>query len=289
MSSHQHAYLPSRAVLRLSGVDTRPFLQGLISNDVEKISAERAIYAAFLTPQGKFLHDMFIAADGDDLLLDCEAERMDDLLERLKLYRLRSKVEITPAEYCRVVAIFGDGALPALGLAADAGAATRSGDMVVFVDPRLAGAGARALVPAGADVGCLGKEVSADVYDAHRLRLGLPDGSRDIVVDKAILLESGFEELNGVDFQKGCYMGQELTARTKYRGLVKKRLLPVVIEGEALPGAEIIANGKNAGELRSVHEGRGIALIRLEALDSGAPMTAGEARISAETPDWLSR
>jgi folate-binding protein YgfZ len=289
MSDLHYAYLPSRAVLRLSGADVRPFLQGLISNDVEKVSPDRAIYAAFLTPQGKFLHDMFIAADGDDLLLDCEAGRRDDLIKRLKLYRLRSKVEISSAEECRVVAIFGDSALPALGLTADAGAATQSGGTVAFVDPRLAAAGARAFVPAGSDASGFGDEVSADVYDTHRLRLGLPDGSRDMVVDKAILLESGFEELNGVDFQKGCYMGQELTARTKYRGLVKKRLLPVVIEGEAQSGAEITANGKNAGELRSVHEGRGIALIRLEALDSGAPMTAGEARISAETPDWLSR
>jgi folate-binding protein YgfZ len=134
-------------------------------------------------------------------------------------------------------------------------------------------------------------------YDAHRLSQGLPDGSRDMEVEKAVLLECGFEELNGVDFQKGCYMGQELTARTKYRGLVKKRLLPVAIQGPKdmtapAPGTQITLDGKDAGEMRTAHGNAGLALIRLDAFDkariAGVPLMAGAVGVSAWKPEWMS-
>jgi folate-binding protein YgfZ len=166
-----------------------------------------------------------------------------------------------------------------------------------YVDPRLTAAGVRLILPAHDAVDMLraagfAEATEAD-YDAHRLSYGLPDGSRDMEVDKAVLLECGFEELHGVDFAKGCYMGQELTARTKYRGLVKKRLLPVAIAGDAPPaGTPITLDGKDAGELRSVQGKAGIALIRLDAFDKarieGVPLMAGSVPLSAWTPEWMS-
>ena len=292
MTDLHYTILTSRTVLKISGDDARSFLQGLVSNDLDRVSATHAIYAAFLTPQGKFLHDMFIASVGGELFLDCEAARADDLKKRLSLYRLRAKVEIAPAPEMNVAALFGPDILNHLQLSDEPGQARTldagEGDGTIYVDPRLAAAGARAIVRKADQLAELGLSTGTeDEYDRHRLNLGLPDGSRDIVVDKALLLESGFEELNGVDFDKGCYMGQELTARTKYRGLVKKRLMPVAIAGDAPPpGTEILAGGKNAGELRSSAGGHGIALIRLEALEAGHPMIAGDAEITPARPDW---
>jgi hypothetical protein len=178
---------------------------------------------------------------------------------------------------------FGDDALADLDLPAAPGRARADGQGIVFVDPRLAALGARAFLPRQAlpaETGSL-----AD-YDRLRLALGVPDGSRDLPVDKAILLENGFDELNAIDWEKGCYMGQELTARTRYRGLVRKRLMPVAIEGAApAPGTPILLGDKEAGEMRSAQGDVGLAMIRLEALGQG-PLTSGEARLTPKKPDW---
>ena len=281
------AVLTSRAALSLTGPDAIPFLQGLVSNDVEKATPGHAVYAALLSAQGKFQHDFFVAAhpSGEGLLLDVEAARLDDLARRLKIYKLRSKVAIERADGWIVAAAWGDDAERALSAIEGA---------VAYADPRLAAAGVRLMLPDGAlaALAQLGERCDDAAYDSHRLGLGLPDGSRDIEVDKAVLLECGFEELHGVDFQKGCYMGQELTARTKYRGLVKKRLLPVAIQGEApAPGTPITLDGKDAGEMRSAQGGAGLALIRLDAFDKaridGVPLMAGATPVSAWTPDWM--
>jgi len=125
-------------------------------------------------------------------------------------------------------------------------------------------------------------------YDQLRLSLGVPDGSRDLVLDKSILLESGFDELHGVDWNKGCYIGQELTARTKYRGLIKKRLFPVRIDGPAPePGSIISADGHEAGEMRSSRDGVGLALLRLEAVADGRSLAVGDASVVPIAPDWM--
>jgi folate-binding protein YgfZ len=272
-----------RALIALTGPDRHSFLQGLVSNDVTRATAERAIYAAFLTPQGKYLHDIFIASEGERLLIDCEVARRADLLKRLSIYKLRAKVLLALADDLAVGLHFGAGALEALGLAAEPGQAKVEADGVVYVDPRLAALGARAILPAGrmpAETG-----TPAD-YDRLRISLGVPDGSRDLQVEKAILLENGFDELNAIDWNKGCYMGQELTARTRYRGLVRKRLMPVAIEGEApAPGTPLLLGDKEAGEMRSAAGDIGLAMVRLEALGQGA-LAAGAAKLSPRKPDW---
>jgi folate-binding protein YgfZ len=287
----QFAALPARALLSVTGPEARPFLQGLISNDIEKAAPGRAIHAALLTAQGKYLHDFFIAARGDGaLLIDCEAARRDDLRKRLMIYRLRSKATIEALDGWSVFAVWGDGALPALGLGADAGAAAPFGGGVAFVDPRLAALDARALLAddgAGALTGLM--PADADAYDRWRLSHGVADGSRDLEPEKSILLESNFEELNGVDFDKGCYVGQELTARTKYRGLVKKKLVPVELSGAAPePGTQIFLDGKDAGTMRSARDGHGLALLRLDALAAAkGTLTAGDVRLVPRLPGWM--
>ena len=287
-----HLIAEQRGLVAISGDDRAAFLQGLVSNDVSRVSAERTIYAVLLTPQGRFLHDFFIAAIGDTLYLDCEAQRRDDLRRRLSIYRLRSKAILADATVEFAVALlYGADLRERLGLNDEPGAAKPWEGGVVYIDPRLPALGARTILPRVQAAEILARAGvapgNAVDYDRLRLSLGVPDGSRDLPVEKAILLENGFDELNGIDWQKGCYMGQELTARTRYRGLVRKRLLPVEIDGPLpAPGTPVMAGDKEAGEMRSGIDGLGLALLRLEHLDA-APLMAGSSRLRPRTPDWM--
>jgi folate-binding protein YgfZ len=282
MSARQFSLLPHRSVIAVGGPDRVEFLQGLISNDATKVAPGQAVWAALLTPQGRFLNDMFVVDGGTDtLLLETERERATGLARKLAMYKLRSKVTVEDrGEALEVAAAFGPDAARALPIAG-----TTS-----FVDPRLPELGVRVIAPAGKTAATLQTQgfsaAPAHVYDALRLVLGVPDGSRDLPVEKALLLESGFDELHGVDWDKGCYMGQELTARTKYRGLVRRRLMPVHVEGPLpAPGTLVHLDGKEVGEIRSGSGNRALALLRLEARDG--VLTAGGARIVPEIPGWM--
>ncbi|NQU60568.1 MAG: folate-binding protein YgfZ [Rhodospirillales bacterium] len=294
--------LEDRGILAISGEDRVSFLQGLVSNDVKKAGPGRAIYAALLTPQGKYLHDFFIVEQNGALLLDCEKARLEDLIKRLTLYKLRVDVTLQDrSDELTVAAIFGDGWAAwakGAGLPDSPGAAAAFGEEgIVYADPRLADVGGRAIVLAnGAEMAFESadfKTASAADYDRLRLQLGLPDGSRDMIVEKSILLESGFDELGGVDWDKGCYMGQELTARTKYRGLVKKRLMPVTFDGPPpAPATPIMLGEKEAGEVRSSvateDGGVGLALMRLEAIeDVSAKLIADGVSVAPSKPGWM--
>ncbi|WP_417815227.1 YgfZ/GcvT domain-containing protein [Thalassospira alkalitolerans] len=297
MSETLYTPLPDRAVIRVSGPDRISFLQGLVSNDIEKITADHSGYGALLTPQGKFLFDFFIyQQDQDSLLIDCErgedGARAAEFYKKLRMYKLRAKVELTDVtESYDVITVFGDGALTALNLPDTAGATAPLADGIKAVDPRLSLIGARVLLPKNelpqmAAIGAT--ESDAATYHQRRVTLGLPNGSEEMEIDRAILLENGFEELGGVDFKKGCYMGQELTARTKYRGLVRKRLLPITIIGPAPETGTAIMNGdKEAGIIRSIHGNGGLALIRLERIGNDAELTAGDTKITVHVPDWV--
>lgn len=297
MTGATHVELAERGVLAVAGAEARGFLQGLISNDVLRVGPLAAIHAALLTAQGRYLHDFFVVEIAGVLYLDCEAARRDDLMKRLRLYKLRAKVTLEDATpRFAVFALPGAPALAALELGGEPGAAGPLGGGIAFVDPRHAAMGARAILPrdgATAALAALGFAAGdRAAMEKLRLSLGLPDGSRDLVVERSILLENGFDELNGVDWKKGCYVGQELTARTKYRGLVRKRLLPVAIEGPAPePGAAITYADQEAGEMRSSANGMGLALLRLEFLDKlaaqGGALMAGAARLTPKKPEWV--
>jgi hypothetical protein len=292
MAQGNFVVLEDRGVLAVSGADRRLFLQGLVSNDVEKVAPDRALYAALLTAQGKYLHDFIMVEEGEAIWLDAEAARLADLRRRLSIYRLRARVELAERPELAVAAVFGEAALAALGLGVEPGTARQLVGGIVLADPRLATLGARAILPRDAlrpALLALGlAEADFAAWDRHRLALGIPDGSRDLVLDKSILLEAGFDELNGVDWQKGCYVGQELTARTKYRGLIKKRLFPVRIEGPAPPpGTMVTSDGRDAGELRSSRDGQGLALLRLDAVGEGRTLSADAATLVPLHPDWM--
>jgi folate-binding protein YgfZ len=289
MTQGQFAVLEGRAILAIGGPDRASFLQGLVSNDTARISGERAVYGALLTAQGKYLHDFIMIEVDETIWLDGEAARLADLKRRLALYRLRAKVTLDERPELAVAAVWGD---KPLGLPDSPGAARTFAGGVAFVDPRLAVLGVRVIAPrerlraalSDSDV----SETDFAAYDRLRLSFGVPDGSRDLMLDKSILLESGFEELNGVDWDKGCYIGQELTARTKYRGLIKKRLFPVRIDGPTPePGALVTLDGHDAGEMRSSRDGIGVALLRLEAVAAGHKLQVGDTTIHPVRPDWM--
>ena len=279
MSASHFALLPHRSVIAVGGPDRAEFLQGLISNDTAKVGPGRAIWAALLTPQGRFLNDMFVVEDAHGtFLVETERERAAALARKLKMYTLRSKVTVEDRTATMEVAVVfepdAEQVLPVAGATA-------------FVDPRLPELGVRVLAPAGQAAALLKlPEAPLAEYEALRLRLGVPDGSRDLIVEKGLLLESGFDELHGVDWQKGCYMGQELTARTKYRGLIKRRLFPVRVEGPLPPsGTPVQRDGREVGEIRSGQGDRAIAMLQLEAA-SGA-LVAENSRIIPERPAWM--
>jgi hypothetical protein len=264
------ALLPERGVVEVTGEDRVTFLQGLVSNDVAAGEPGRAIWAALLTPQGKWLADFFVFADGERLLLDCARDQAGLVVTTLSRFRLRAKVALrdASAEFA-VHAGWGGAAIP--------------DGAIVAADPRLPEAGWRALA-----AGPLPADVEEAAYDLHRLALGLPDGARDLEAQKSVLLEGGFDELGGVSWTKGCYMGQELTARTKYRGLLKKRLFPVAVAGGMpAPGTPVTLAGAEVGEMRSGRDGLGLALLRIEAVEAGGDLACGAAMLTPRIPGWM--
>lgn len=295
MQENGYILVESRGLVTVGGADRVEFLQGLISNDIRRVAPDRAIWAALLTPQGKYLHDFFVTEIGGTFFLDCERDRLMDLGQRLSRYKLRAKADLGIADGYIVAVLPGKAAPDRAGLPAEPGAARALSGGVLYVDPRLAEAGVRAVLPKEGGEAALNSLgfVPGQFADYERLRLeyGLPDGSRDLVVEKSTLLESNFDELHGVDWNKGCYMGQELTARTKYRGLVKKRLVPVDIAGDTPPpGTQVLMGDKDAGEMRTALDGKGIALLRLERLDQALSgdgvLKAGDATLTPRKPDW---
>ena len=270
---HHLAPLPDRTAIAVEGPDRVAFLQGLVSNDVAAAAPGRAVWAALLSPQGKWLADFFIFSDADRLLLDCERAQAPMLVQRLSRFRLRAAVTIAP---CAALAVY---------VAWNATPAAPEGALLA-PDPRLPDAGWRLLSPTP-----LLATAAAEDWDLHRLALGLPDGSRDLEADKTVLLEAGFDELNGVSWTKGCYMGQELTARTRYRGLLKRRLVPVSAEAALPPpGTSVLrADGPEAGAevgtLRSSRDGIGLAVLRLDALH--APLLCGGLSLTPRILGWM--
>jgi len=256
------ALLEDRAVIAVAGPEARPFLQGLITNDVERLEPGKGLYAALLTPQGKILFDFFLVEGDGAVLIDCHAASRDALLKRLTLYKLRAKVVLEARDQLAVLAEW-DGAEAKYAIA--------------YPDPRLAALGRRAIISKGEMRQDL---LSAPAYHAHRLALGVPEAG-DFGTDRMFALDADLDELHAVDFKKGCYVGQELTARMKHRGTARKRLLPV--QGE--PGAAVTAGGKDIGEVVSAD----FALVRLDRLEdaAGAPVTIGSSVVELRRPAWL--
>ena len=267
------AHLSSRALIAVSGEDWRSFLQGLITQDVETLSAGEARFAALLTPQGRLLYDLFVVGREDGAWLDVEAAHRDAFLQRLTMYRLRAKVQTAKDE--APVSILFDG---------DAGVRpARPKEGFWVADPRLPQLGWRgygAPSPPGA--------TAADeaVREAQKLRLGVP-GPADWGSDKTYPIEANFDLLNGIDFKKGCFVGQETTSRMKRRGSIKSRMLPIRFEGPApAPGSEILAGELRAGQVLSGREASAMALVRLDRA-IGADLRVDGRPVRLDRPSWL--
>ncbi len=255
------AALASRALIRLGGPDWRSFLDNLISQDVETLAPGEARFGALLTPQGRLLFDLFVVGREDGAWLDVQADQRTALTQRLTMYRLRAKVEIA-ADDTPVLA--------ALGPKSGAG---------WVADPRRPELGARGY---GVDQAAT---VGEDAYDVWRLALGVP-GAADWGTDKTYPIEADFDLLEGIDFQKGCFVGQETTSRMKRRGQIKNRMLPIAFDGPPPAfGTEVLAGELRAGEVLSGRDGRAMALLRLDRI--GGPLTADGRTVTVDWPAWM--
>lgn len=276
--------LPSRALFRLTGADSCEWLQGLITNDVEHLESEGALYAALLSPQGKILFDFLVYQAADGLLIDCEASALEALMKRLSMYKMRSDVTLTPEPELGVISSCTplDTNLPHVEIAVQ--------------DPRLEKLGFRMvgdLARMKHDYEEQGHKVDGEnVYRDYLMQLGVPNGEADFAPGKAYPLESNFDELNGISFTKGCFIGQEVAARMKHKATLKKRALPVVSDG-AMPeaGTDVRAGDAKLGEVLSGSGHAGLALIRLaewqEAVAQDLPFHANGVKLRIVTPEWL--
>jgi folate-binding protein YgfZ len=279
MSECQATLLSDRAVVQVTGPATRAFLQGLITNDIDKAKSGSAIHAGLLTPQGKILFDFFVVLAGDGFLFELARAKACEFVQRLGFYKLRAQVDIAEDPSVRVVA--AEGVPPRLPDGA-----------IAYADPRLPELGLRLLLPANASIGDLGCGLgNEDEYHAKRIALGVPEGGRDYAFGDTFPHEALFDQLNGVDFKKGCFVGQEVVSRMEHRGISRKRIASVKGEGPLPPsGTEITIGGNSIGTLGSVSGHSGLALLRLdraeEAQAAGQPLRAGDVTIALNIPTW---
>ena len=274
----QSAFLPDRGVIRVTSEEAAKFLQGLVTCDVTAIPEGEARFGALLTPQGKIVVDFLVFAApegiGGGFLIDAPRALAADLAKKLAFYRLRAKVAVEDqSDQLGVTAFWGKDDRPAVG-------------GVVARDPRHPALGWRMIAP-------LPLEIVADAgaYDAHRIRLGIPEGGRDFIYGDTFPHEADMDQLAGVDFHKGCYVGQEVVSRMQHRGTARTRVIPVAFpDFPPMEGLDVTAGDKTIGVMGSAAEGHGLAKLRLDrvadALAAGEPITAGGIAISPRKPDW---
>lgn len=274
------AYLNERGVVRVSGAEARALLDRLLTSDIDAVSPAEARHAALLTPQGKIIIDMIVTQapeeDGGDFFLDVPRALAPDLVKRLIMYRLRAKIEIMDVS-------------DDLGVAAVWAEPTPSGEeALIYADPRLPEMGFRMIGPRD-DMAGLG---SSEAYHAHRIALGVPEGGQDYVFSDAFPHEALMDQLGGVDFRKGCYVGQEVVSRMEHRGSARSRIVPVVFGAGIVPvdGMDALAGERVVGRIGSCANGRGLALLRLDkvadALAAGTALTAGGLTFRLEKPAY---
>ena len=268
----------SRIVLRMAGADARAVLQGVVTNDVDAVAPGQAVYAALLTPQGKYLSDFMLLDGGDGaVLIDVAREQAAGLAQRLKMYGLRRDAVLSVEEDCEVSLVW------AASGGEDLEWPSQGGSKILIADPRDPALGLRRY---GSDAEGWMREAGVSAAsqadrDALRIALLVPETGIELVPDETYVLEAGFERLSGVDFSKGCYVGQEVTARMKHKTELRKGLVRVRVEGDAEPGTAITVGGKPAGTIYTQIGGAGLAHLRLDR--AGPDMEAGAARVAYDT------
>jgi len=276
MSNARFVAFARRGVVAVGGADAQKFLNDLITAEIGRAADGRAVYGGLLTPQGKILFDFIIFPDSGRLLFDLPVALVADFVKRLTFYRLRAKVEIADITAERMVVATWGGERPIIG-------------GIVAADPRLADLGYRAIVAkgtAGPPDHILASEAE---YDVHRIGLGVPEGGIDFAFGEAFPHDADMDQLGGIDFDKGCYVGQEVVSRMQHRGTARRRI--VMAEGTGLTaGSEITAGERPLGSLTSTADGVGLALVRLdrakEAMDAGRPILAGDVPVTLALPPW---
>ncbi len=280
------ALLPDRGVVKVAGDDARNFLHGLVTADILKLAPEAARFCALLSPQGKIIADFFIAEapaqDGGGFFLDLPRTLVKPVVDKLNLYKLRARVLVEDlSEVLGILAAWDGQGTTSVGLC--------------YADPRLPALGLRVMLPphraADAAAELAAVIVGSGEYDAHRIALGIPRGSVDFSYNDAFPHEADMDQLGGVDFAKGCYVGQEVVSRMEHRGIARTRALPVRYDGAApAAGVAVMAGERQVGTMGSSAEGRGIALVRLDrvvdALSRGELLLAGGVAIRLSKPDW---
>jgi len=270
------AELEDRGVLRVAGEEAASFLQGLLTNDVQSLAVGAARYAALLSPQGKILFDFLAlrvpAESGTAFLIDCPADRLGELAKRLGFYRLRAKVMITDESADLAVVAFWD-APP-----------SEAPGGFLYVDPRDPRLGWRAILPRAAAAAAAG---GVDEYEAHRISLGVPRGGVDFAYADIFPHDANLDLLHGVDFEKGCYVGQEVVSRMRHRGALRKRTVRVALSGAAPAlGTPVLAGETPVGTLGSAANGLALALVRLDRVEdartAGVALTAGGVGVRIE-------
>jgi tRNA-modifying protein YgfZ len=282
----QAALLPDRGVLKVAGDDARRFLNGLASNDMTKVAPGTARYAALLTPQGKIIADFIVTEapdeDGGGFFLDVPKGLAPTLVQKLNFYKLRAKITVEDLS-------------EALGVLAAWDGAGVSDYGFSYADPRLAALGWRIILPpqlaaeAAEDLGAT--PVEPESYEAHRIALGVPRGGEDFVYGNTFPHEADMDQLAGVDFDKGCYIGQEVVSRVEHRNIARSRIVPVAYDKSApAAGLPVMAGDKQVGTFGSAAQGRGLALLRLDrvqdALAADLPLTCGDIPLRVVKPDW---
>jgi folate-binding protein YgfZ len=287
MDSAKSALLPERGVVKVFGEDARTFLNGLLTTDVGQVTAGTARFAALLTPQGKIVLDAIVVeapmAQGGGFVIDIAKALAPFCVERLNFYKLRARVTVEDlSPTCGVMALWN-------GEAA-------TGQYLAYRDPRLPALGWRIILPPqrAADVaGELGAElVPAAAYEARRIALGVPRGGLDFAYGDAFPHEADMDQFGGVDFAKGCFVGQEVVSRMEHRGSARNRIVPVAYDGIGPePGTPVTAGDKAVGTFGSSADGRALAMLRLdrvaEAEAAGHPLVAGAVTLRLVKPDWI--
>jgi tRNA-modifying protein YgfZ len=271
------ALLADRGVVRVAGEDAEKLLQGVITSDMDLLTAQRAIHAALLTPQGKILFDFFVVRAPGGFLLEAAADKAADLAKRLTMYKLRAKATIEDVSSRFAIAVsWGAERADLLDESA-----------ISFADPRLAELGTRMLLPVTTRVAA---SAAAADYHAHRIALGVPEGGKDYAFGEAFPHEADLDQLNGVSFSKGCFVGQEVVSRMQNRASIRKRVVPVVGEAPLTLGAEVMAGAAVIGSVGSVAGAQALALVRLdraaEAAAKGEILSAGGVTIALRKPEW---
>ncbi|MGE8943571.1 YgfZ/GcvT domain-containing protein [Leptospira interrogans] len=279
MTDAKIARLADRGVVRVTGEDAAKLLDNLITADLERLDKEPAVFGGLLTPQGKILFDFFVVKVPDGYLLETSKDKAADFAKRLTFYKLRAKAAIAD--------VSGDYEV----FAAWDGEPAEIAEAIAFPDPRNAGLGWRLIAPAGTEAASSRRFESVSRYHTHRVTIGMPEGGRDYVLGDAFPHEALFDQIGGVNFDKGCYVGQEVVSRMQHRSTARKRVVPIEGPSDIPAGAEVKVGEAVIGSVGSSNGTRALALVRLdrvgEAIGKGQPVTAGGTEITVKLPDWV--